>query len=155
MSGASGPRSQLATGIPKPFLGRARIDGRQSARGGALEQSLGPVPAVLERRRQGLHEIDQLRIQERSADLEAAGHAGAIDLGQNVFGKVGILIEGQRTGEWIGAAAQRFGAVEMLLLDVDRRRRRPGAQRSRPRRTSPASADAPGEAARPLLGETA
>ena len=120
MSGASGPRSQLATGMPKPFLGRARIGGRQPARGGPLEQSLGPVPAELEGWRQGLHEVDQLRVQERGADLEAAGHAGPIDLGQDVFGKVGILIEGQRTGQRIGAAAQQPGAAEMLLLDVDR-----------------------------------
>jgi hypothetical protein len=71
-----------------------------------IEQALAAIPAKLERGWQGLHEVGELDIQKGSADLEAAGHAGAIDLGQNVFGEVGLLIEGQRPRQRISAAVQ-------------------------------------------------
>ena len=119
-SGASGPRSQAATGMPKPFLGRARIDAGSRLAAACLSNRLVWLSPELERRRQDLDEVDQLGVEERCPDLEPAGHAGPIDLGQDVLGQVGVLIQGQRAGQRIGAAGECLAAAEVLALDADR-----------------------------------
>ena len=130
---ASGPRSQRATGMPKPFLGRSRIDAGQPTRDRRLEQPLGPPPAVLESRRQPLDRVDQLGVEERRPDLQAAGHARPVDLGQDVLGQVGVLIERQRPGRGVGARGQTPAA---------RRGARP-RRRASPGSTSSAAISAP------------
>ena len=112
-------------GDAESLLGTSQDRRRQPARRGPLEQSLGLVSAELERWRQGLDEIDQLRVQERSADLEAAGHAGPIDLGEDVLGEVRVLVEGQRAGQRIGAAAEQTGAAGGARARCRSDRRRP------------------------------
>ena len=114
------PRSQAATGMPKPFLGRARIDAGSRLAAARLSSRLVWFRPNLNDGGKDLDEVDQLGVQERGPDLQPAGHAGAIDLGQDVLGQVRILVQGQRAGQRVGAPVKPGAAAEVLGLDADR-----------------------------------
>ena len=62
-----------------------------------------------------MNRLHQFRIQEWSADLQAAGHAGAVHLVQDVFGEVRVLIKGEGAGQrWIGEPVKRLELEGML-----------------------------------------
>ena len=161
--GASGPRSQRATGMPNPLLGPAQGSPRGAYPGRPLQATAwSDGPAVFEPRRAApAISVHQSGVQERSPHLQPAGHARPVDLGQDVLGKVGILIERQRPAERICSGARARGQLPPGQGARPRRRAADIASveqqsgRSRARRTSPASADAPGPAARRPLGGTA
>ena len=104
---------------------------------------------------QALHEIHQLRVQERRSHLQAAGHAGPVNLRQDVLGQVGILIQGQRPGKRIGTAVDQSRARPSARPRRRSGRRRPEARQSPPPRKIPASAGEPAAVAQPRPGETA
>ena len=109
--------------MPNPLLGRLRIDEGSLPRDCALEQPFGDVPAVLEPGGQLLDRVHQSGVKERGPDFQPASHARPVDLGQDVLGKVGFLIESQRPAERIdagaGARGQRLGQGQVLGLDVE------------------------------------
>ena len=100
------------------LLGTIEDRRRQPARRRTLEQALGLVAAEFEGRGKCLNEIDQTRVQERRPDLEPAGHAGPINLRQDVLGQVRILIESQRPGKRVGAPVEALRTANVLDLDA-------------------------------------
>ena len=153
--GPSGPRSQRATGMPNPFFGPVEDRRREPTRSRALEQPLGLAPSVFVTTAGSASiRVDQRGVEERRADLQAAGHARAVDLGQDVVGQVRILVEGQRPRQRVGPGASA-AARRRCSASTSRLARRSGAARSPGPRTSRASAGAPAAAARPRRGGTA
>ena len=106
--------------MPKPFLGRARIDAGRRPAAARLSSRLVWLRPNLNDGGKRLDEVDQLGVQERGPDLQPAGHAGPVDLGEDVLGQVGVLVQGQRAGQRVGAAVDGLGAAEVLGLDADR-----------------------------------
>ena len=104
----------------EPLLGPLEDRRREPTRRGPLEQPLGLAPAVFEGGGQRLDRVDQLGVQERGPDLQAAGHARPVDLGQDVLGQVGVLIQRQRARQRVGAGGEAAARAQVLGLDVDR-----------------------------------
>jgi hypothetical protein len=118
--GGQRPAQPGGHGDAEALLGTSQDRRRKPAGRGALEQALGLVSPELELRRERLAEIHQLRVQKRRPDLEAAGHAGAIDLGEDILGKIRILVESQRPGKRVSSTAQGSRPAQVLALDVRR-----------------------------------
>ena len=89
--------------MPKPFLGRARIDAGSRPAAARLSSRLVWFRPNLNDGGSAWMKSTRLGVQERRPDLEPAGHAGPIDLGQDVLGQVGVLVERQRAGQRVGS----------------------------------------------------
>src|SRR4051794_5251626 len=76
----------------KTLLGPSENRSGEPTRDGALEQPLGHLLSVLEMRGQLLHGVHEHGVKKRRAYLQAAGHARPVDLGQDVFGQIGLLV---------------------------------------------------------------
>jgi hypothetical protein len=59
----------------------------------AFEDVLEGTAAELVARGQRLSEIDQVVIQHGSPDFERGGHGGSVDLREDIFREVGVLVE--------------------------------------------------------------
>ena len=55
---------------------------------GLLEQPLGLIPPVFEGGGERLDRVDEHGIEERGANLEPTGHAGPVDLGEDVVREI-------------------------------------------------------------------
>jgi hypothetical protein len=72
----------------------------------------------LDRRRQLRRPFDELVVEERRADFETVGHAGAIDLGQDVAGQVRLVVQVLHERERIFERLVAQVAVEHLARAI-------------------------------------
>src|SRR5262249_16080689 len=88
---------------------------------GLLEQPFPLSVSQLEATGQPAAELDEVIVQKNGSRLQRHHHAGAIDLGQNVIGKVEIRVELQSLVEQIATAFSPH--VERLWIYFLRRQR--------------------------------
>ena len=98
-------------------------------------QNERPLAAVqLEMRRKPRRPLDESVIEQRNPRFERARHAGAIDLGQNVAGEIGLEIGVLHLRQRVLAAtlphmrAQHLDAIVALQFARETRTEQPPAQ---------------------------
>ncbi len=118
--GAEGAAKPACDRNAKPLLGTVENRMRQALSGRFLEDALRLTSAEFPGGGHRLDEIDQPRVEHGSADFQAASHAGAVDLEEDVFGEIGLLVEQERVRQRVRCGCQTRGEGEVLSLDVDR-----------------------------------
>ena len=109
---AQGPAQPRPHRGAKTLLGTPRDRPRHHGLEGAAQQPLGRAAAQPVLRREGQAELDDVRVQQRSAGLEGHAHRGAVDLLQHAFAEIDPEVE--RGGRVEDAPCVAHGCVHSV-----------------------------------------